>query len=186
MEVAHYPQPEGSTPVAGTRIAGSGLPSARSWPAPAGWLREYRTQPLGWRTTLRRAHRTQRALQRGADAGDQPGRNALPLWRQFARRRLRLQRPDRLRVPGRRRPAAAAQHARTDRTGCPGNQARPACNRATWCSSTRAAGSVSHIGIYVGEGRFVHAPSSGGTVRLDRLDTAYWSDSYKGAKRVLR
>ncbi|MBP6396080.1 MAG: C40 family peptidase, partial [Giesbergeria sp.] len=30
-------------------------------------------------------------------------------------------------------------------------------------------------GIYVGEGRFVHAPSSGGTVRLDRLDGKYWS-----------
>ena len=47
-------------------------------------------------------------------------------------------------------------------------------------------GSASHIGIYVGEGRFVHAPSSGGTVRLDRLDAEYWDDSYKGAKRVLR
>lgn len=32
-----------------------------------------------------------------------------------------------------------------------------------------------HAGIYVGQGRFVHAPSSGGTVRLDRLDAAYWS-----------
>ncbi len=31
-------------------------------------------------------------------------------------------------------------------------------------------GSASHIGIYVGEDRFVHAPSTGGTVRLDRLD----------------
>src|SRR5690606_38489064 len=31
-------------------------------------------------------------------------------------------------------------------------------------------GQVFHIGIYVGEGRFVHAPSTGGTVRLDRLD----------------
>jgi cell wall-associated NlpC family hydrolase len=31
-----------------------------------------------------------------------------------------------------------------------------------------------HAGIYVGEGRFVHAPSSGGTVRLDRLDSTYW------------
>lgn len=44
---------------------------------------------------------------------------------------------------------------------------------------------VSHVGIYVGEGRFVHAPSSGGTVRLDRLDGPYWRDHYSGAKRVL-
>ena len=46
-------------------------------------------------------------------------------------------------------------------------------------------GSVSHVGIYVGEGRFVHAPSTGGTVRLDRLDGPYWRDHYSGAKRVL-
>jgi cell wall-associated NlpC family hydrolase len=31
-----------------------------------------------------------------------------------------------------------------------------------------------HAGIYVGEERFVHAPSTGGTVKLSRLDTAYW------------
>ena len=47
-------------------------------------------------------------------------------------------------------------------------------------------GNVSHVGIYVGEGRFVHAPSTGGTVRLDRLDGPYWRDNYSGAKRVLR
>ncbi len=46
-------------------------------------------------------------------------------------------------------------------------------------------GSVSHVGIYVGEGRFVHAPSSGGTVRLDSLGGPYWKDHYTGAKRVL-
>ncbi|MEO8365198.1 MAG: C40 family peptidase [Pseudoxanthomonas sp.] len=46
-------------------------------------------------------------------------------------------------------------------------------------------GSVSHVGIYVGEGRFVHAPSTGGTVRLDQLDGAYWRDHYSGATRVL-
>jgi cell wall-associated NlpC family hydrolase len=46
-------------------------------------------------------------------------------------------------------------------------------------------GSVSHVGIYVGEGRFVHAPSTGGTVRLDQLDGPYWRDHYSGAKRVL-
>ncbi len=48
-----------------------------------------------------------------------------------------------------------------------------------------SGGRVSHVGIYVGEGRFVHAPSSGGTVRLDRLDGPYWRDHYSGAKRVL-
>ena len=48
-----------------------------------------------------------------------------------------------------------------------------------------SAGNVSHVGIYVGEGRFVHAPSTGGTVRLDYLDGAYWRDHYTGAKRVL-
>ena len=45
---------------------------------------------------------------------------------------------------------------------------------------------VGHVGIYVGEGRFVHAPSTGGTVRLDRLDGAYWRDHFRGALRVLR
>lgn len=44
---------------------------------------------------------------------------------------------------------------------------------------------VSHAGIYVGEGRFVHAPSSGGTVRLDSLASGYWQNSYLQAKRVL-
>ena len=33
----------------------------------------------------------------------------------------------------------------------------------------------SHAGIYVGEGRFVHAPSSGGTVRLDHLKSRHWA-----------
>lgn len=47
-------------------------------------------------------------------------------------------------------------------------------------------GNVTHVGIYVGEGRFVHAPSTGGTVRLDHLDGHYWRDHYSGAKRVLR
>ncbi|RDZ29183.1 C40 family peptidase [Lysobacter silvisoli] len=49
-----------------------------------------------------------------------------------------------------------------------------------------SGGTVTHVGIYVGEGRFVHAPSSGGTVRLDHLDGPYWRDHYSGAKRVLK
>ena len=48
-----------------------------------------------------------------------------------------------------------------------------------------SGGQVSHVGIYVGEGRFVHAPSTGGTVRLDRLDGPYWNSHYSGARRIL-
>ncbi|WP_077001832.1 C40 family peptidase [Variovorax sp. KK3] len=36
-------------------------------------------------------------------------------------------------------------------------------------------GRPTHAGIYVGDNRFVHAPSTGGEVRLDRLDGPYWS-----------
>jgi cell wall-associated NlpC family hydrolase len=44
---------------------------------------------------------------------------------------------------------------------------------------------ISHVGIYVGEQRFVHAPNAGGTVRLDRLDGAWWSEHFVYGKRVL-
>lgn len=36
-------------------------------------------------------------------------------------------------------------------------------------------GDATHAGIYVGEGRFVHAPSTGGEVRLDDLKSKYWA-----------
>ena len=51
--------------------------------------------------------------------------------------------------------------------------------------ATNGGGQVSHAGIYVGEGRFVHAPRTGGTVRLDSLSNSYWQRSYLSAKRVL-
>ena len=38
------------------------------------------------------------------------------------------------------------------------------------------AGQTTHAGIYVGEGRFVHAPSTGGRVRLDHYSSTYWSN----------
>ena len=44
---------------------------------------------------------------------------------------------------------------------------------------------VSHAGIYVGDNRFVHAPSSGGKVRIDSLDMPYWNKAYLQAKRYL-
>ncbi|GIZ12091.1 C40 family peptidase [Pseudomonas sp. NCCP-436] len=51
--------------------------------------------------------------------------------------------------------------------------------------ATSGGRSVSHAGIYVGEGRFVHAPSSGGTVRLDSLDNSYWQRAYLDARRII-
>lgn len=42
-----------------------------------------------------------------------------------------------------------------------------------------------HAGIYVGEGRFVHAPSRGKTVQLDRLDSGYWARCLVEGKRPL-
>ncbi|GAP65824.1 cell wall-associated hydrolase [Mizugakiibacter sediminis] len=44
---------------------------------------------------------------------------------------------------------------------------------------------ITHVGIYVGEGRFVHAPDTGGTVRLDELDGPYWRQHFLYGKRVL-
>jgi cell wall-associated NlpC family hydrolase len=44
---------------------------------------------------------------------------------------------------------------------------------------------LTHAGIYVGAGRFVHAPSSGGTVRLDRLDQGYWQARLRYGLRPL-
>ncbi|CAK9887995.1 MULTISPECIES: C40 family peptidase [Pseudomonas] len=52
--------------------------------------------------------------------------------------------------------------------------------------ATNGGSQVSHAGIYVGEGRFVHAPATGGTVRLDYLSNSYWQKTYLNAKRVLQ
>lgn len=43
----------------------------------------------------------------------------------------------------------------------------------------------SHVGIYVGEGRFLHAPSSGGVVRIDDMGQKYWRARFNGARRLL-
>jgi hypothetical protein len=45
-------------------------------------------------------------------------------------------------------------------------------------------GRYSHAGIYVGDGRFVHAPSTGGTVRLDGVAARYWRPRFSGVRRV--
>jgi cell wall-associated NlpC family hydrolase len=43
---------------------------------------------------------------------------------------------------------------------------------------------VSHVGIYLGDNLFVHAPRSGGKVRIEDLGTRYWVRHFNGARRV--
>ena len=45
-------------------------------------------------------------------------------------------------------------------------------------------GRINHVGIYVGEGRFLHSPSSGKDVRVDSLITGYWANRYLSGRRV--
>lgn len=42
---------------------------------------------------------------------------------------------------------------------------------------------VSHVGIYLDDGRFIHSPSTGKRVRVDELSDPYWSRRYAGARR---
>jgi cell wall-associated NlpC family hydrolase len=42
----------------------------------------------------------------------------------------------------------------------------------------------SHVGIYVGNGKFIHAPKPGGEVRVEDLGASYWAKRFDGARRV--
>ena len=44
---------------------------------------------------------------------------------------------------------------------------------------------ILHVGIYIGGDRFIHAPSSRGEVSIQRLHDRYWSERYRGARRVI-
>jgi cell wall-associated NlpC family hydrolase len=50
---------------------------------------------------------------------------------------------------------------------------------------TTVAPGASHVGIAIGGDEFVHAPSSTGEVRVERLSASYWATRYVGARRVL-
>ena len=43
---------------------------------------------------------------------------------------------------------------------------------------------ASHVGIYLGDGRFIHAPSTGGKVRADPLNADYWKKHFVEARRI--
>ncbi|MFT3777061.1 MAG: C40 family peptidase [Ottowia sp.] len=45
--------------------------------------------------------------------------------------------------------------------------------------------SYSHVGIYVGDGKFIHAPRTGAQVRVESMNVNYWQRRFNGARRVL-
>jgi cell wall-associated NlpC family hydrolase len=42
----------------------------------------------------------------------------------------------------------------------------------------------SHVGIYIGDGKFIHAPRSGSEVRIEDMRQAYWDRRFTGARRA--
>ena len=70
------------------------------------------------------------------------------------------------------------------RAGTPGRRAGSS-SRAIWCSSPRSARARHTSGIAIGGDEFVHAPSSTGEVRVERMSASYWATRFVGARRVL-
>ncbi|MDO8311756.1 MAG: C40 family peptidase [Sideroxyarcus sp.] len=42
----------------------------------------------------------------------------------------------------------------------------------------------SHVGIYIGDGKFVHSPKSGDRIRVEQMKLRYWQTRYNGARRI--
>ena len=52
--------------------------------------------------------------------------------------------------------------------------------------SAAPGGEISHVGIYIGDGTFIHAPGSGKNVRRESLGSAYFKSHYAGARFYIR
>jgi cell wall-associated NlpC family hydrolase len=42
----------------------------------------------------------------------------------------------------------------------------------------------SHVGIYLGDNKFIHSPSAGGQVRVESMEIGYWKSRFNGARRI--
>lgn len=83
-------------------------------------------------------------------------------------------------VSGRKLPYNAAQIAERTRP-IPSQQIQPG-DLVFFNTLGRA---YSHMGIYLGDGKFIHAPNSRGKVRVDRLDSRYFAERFEGARTLL-
>ena len=44
---------------------------------------------------------------------------------------------------------------------------------------------INHVGIYIGDNKFIHSPKPGAQVRVEDMGVPYWSSRFDGARRVL-
>ncbi len=42
----------------------------------------------------------------------------------------------------------------------------------------------SHVGIYLGDNKFIHSPSAGNSIRIESMDISYWKKRFNGARRI--
>lgn len=59
------------------------------------------------------------------------------------------------------------------------------CDRGDLVFYNTLGREFSHVGIYIGDQRFIHAPSSGGTVEIVSMGNRYWARRYSGARRIV-
>ncbi len=68
------------------------------------------------------------------------------------------------------------------RTGEPLNQSELQLGDLVFYNTLREP--FSHVGIYIGEGKFVHSPKSGERIRVEQMNQRYWQTRYNGARRI--
>lgn len=68
------------------------------------------------------------------------------------------------------------------RMGASINKSELAAGDLVFFNTTKRA--FSHVGIYVGDGKFIHAPRKGSFVRVESMQTSYWKSRFNGAKRL--
>ena len=74
---------------------------------------------------------------------------------------------------------AKAQHARSRKTD------RGGLKKADLVFFSTLGPGATHVGIYLGADKFIHAPSKGKTVRIDSMNNVYWKKAYYGAGKYI-
>ena len=81
------------------------------------------------------------------------------------------------------RHVAAASCGRDEPRRREGEHEQPS-SRAISCFQHDAPYVLPHVGIYIGDNKLVHSPSTGSTIRVDDLDSGYWEKRFTGARRL--